>query len=57
MLIIRLRTRCNRHYSSHENPPILSGFFVDYFTLRDRVKTMQKQLEATQQYISEQCMQ
>lgn len=29
----------------------------DYFTLRDRVKTMQKQLEATQQYISEQCMQ
>lgn len=27
----------------------------DYFTLRDRVKTMQKQLEATQQYISEQC--
>ncbi|EBC2120325.1 lysis protein [Salmonella enterica] len=29
----------------------------DYFTLRDRVKTMQKQLEATQQYISKQCMQ
>ncbi|EBR5103289.1 lysis protein [Salmonella enterica] len=29
----------------------------DYFTLRERVKTMQKQLEATQQYISEQCMQ
>lgn len=29
----------------------------DYFTLRDRVKTMQKHLEATQQYISEQCMQ
>lgn len=27
----------------------------DYFTLRDRVKTMQKQLEATQQYIREQC--
>lgn len=27
----------------------------DYFILRDRVKTMQKQLEATQQYIREQC--
>ncbi|EAN9058206.1 lysis protein [Salmonella enterica] len=29
----------------------------DYFTLKERVTTMQKQLEATQQYISEQCMQ
>ncbi|EEP5092611.1 lysis protein [Salmonella enterica] len=27
----------------------------DYFTLRERVTTMQKQLEATQQYIREQC--
>ncbi|EDX6844803.1 lysis protein [Salmonella enterica] len=27
----------------------------DYFTLRDRVKTMQKQLEGAQQYILEQC--
>ncbi|EEF9465913.1 lysis protein [Salmonella enterica] len=29
----------------------------DYFTLRERVKTMQKQLEGAQQYIGEQCKQ
>ncbi|WP_089611324.1 lysis protein, partial [Escherichia coli] len=27
----------------------------DYFTLRDRLMTMQKQLEGAQQYIKEQC--
>ncbi len=27
----------------------------DYFTLRDRLMTMQKQLEGTQKYINEQC--
>ena len=27
----------------------------DYFTLRERLITMQKQLEGTQKYINEQC--
>ena len=27
----------------------------DYFTLRERLTTMQKQLEGTQKYINEQC--
>ncbi|WP_218703901.1 lysis system i-spanin subunit Rz, partial [Escherichia coli] len=27
----------------------------DYFTLRERMITMQKQLEGTQKYINEQC--
>ncbi|EKN5827257.1 lysis protein [Salmonella enterica] len=39
------------------SPRLADSAQRDYFTLRDRVKTMQKQLEATQQYISEQCMQ
>ena len=29
--------------------------FQDYFTLRERLITMQKQLEGTQKYINEQC--
>ena len=28
---------------------------LDYFTLRERLITMQKQLEGTQKYINEQC--
>ncbi|EKB5404232.1 lysis protein [Salmonella enterica] len=36
-------------------PRLANSAQRDYFTLRDRVKTMQKQLEATQQYIREQC--
>ncbi|EPV5272007.1 lysis protein [Salmonella enterica] len=37
------------------SPRLADSAQRDYFTLRDRVKTMQKQLEATQQYIREQC--
>ena len=37
-------------------PPRLAGTAErDYFTLRERLITMQKQLEGTQKYINEQC--
>ncbi|MFP34451.1 lysis protein [Salmonella enterica] len=39
------------------SPRLADSAQRDYFTLKERVTTMQKQLEATQQYISEQCMQ
>ncbi|HAC8237305.1 TPA_asm: lysis protein [Salmonella enterica] len=37
------------------SPRLADSAQRDYFTLRERVTTMQKQLEATQQYIREQC--
>ena len=38
------------------SPPRLAGTLnKDYFTLRKRPVTMQKQLEGTQKYINEQC--
>ena len=36
-------------------PPRLNTAERDYFTLRERLITMQKQLEGTQKYINEQC--
>ena len=36
-------------------PPRLADAERDYFTLRERLITMQKQLEGTQKYINEQC--
>ncbi|ECD7244697.1 lysis protein [Salmonella enterica] len=37
------------------SPRLADSAQRDYFTLKERVTTMQKQLEATQQYIREQC--
>ena len=36
-------------------PPIGRHRWTDYFTFRERLITMQKQLEGTQKYINEQC--
>ena len=36
-------------------PPDWQTPLNDYFTLRERLITMQKQLEGTQKYINEQC--
>ena len=36
-------------------PPLADTAERDYFTLRERLITMQKQLEGTQKYINEQC--
>ena len=36
-------------------PPDWQTIERDYFTLRERLITMQKQLEGTQKYINEQC--
>ena len=36
-------------------PPPTGTAERDYFTLRERLITMQKQLEGTQKYINEQC--
>ena len=36
-------------------PPPTGRHQQDYFTLRERLITMQKQLEGTQKYINEQC--
>ena len=36
-------------------PPTGRHRWWDYFTLRERLITMQKQLEGTQKYINEQC--
>ena len=36
-------------------PPTGRHRWNDYFTLRERLITMQKQLEGTQKYINEQC--
>ena len=35
--------------------PLADTAEQDYFTLRERLITMQKQLEGTQKYINEQC--
>ena len=37
------------------SPPTGRHRWWDYFTLRERLITMQKQLEGTQKYINEQC--
>ncbi|EGN5550012.1 lysis protein [Salmonella enterica] len=38
------------------SPRLADSAQRDYFTLRERVTTMQKQLEGAQQYIREQCL-
>ena len=37
------------------SPRLADTADLDYFTLRERLITMQKQLEGTQKYINEQC--
>ena len=37
------------------SPRLADTAELDYFTLRERLITMQKQLEGTQKYINEQC--
>ena len=49
--------QCAAHSSGVDNAasPRSDTAERDYFTLRERLITMQKQLEGTQKYINEQC--
>ena len=43
------------HVDNAASPRLADTAERDYFTLRERLITMQKQLEGTQKYINEQC--
>ena len=51
--------QCVKHHASGvdnaASPRLADTAERDYFTLRERLITMQKQLEGTQKYINEQC--
>ena len=50
---VRSHHRLRRGYAA--SPRLADTAERDYFTLRERLITMQKQLEGTQKYINEQC--
>ena len=51
---VREVTRCLPRDNA-ASPRLADTAERDYFTLRERLITMQKQLEGTQKYINEQC--
>ena len=59
---LHIKAVCRHAWSHHRlrrdnaaSPRLADTAERDYFTLRERLITMQKQLEGTQKYINEQC--
>ena len=52
---VREATRPASGVDNAASPRLADTASLDYFTLRERLITMQKQLEGTQKYINEQC--